>query len=195
MLLKAAFVPPEPVRDELAWLTGEIQRLVPGAVPARRGHWLGVTAFGNVTAPDAVRIENTLQDAFGGVEDAPVVRFEQVFLTPDGSIRVGMAGDVDLLVALARVIPVVVARLDLYVDRRAFWPGMELCRLVPSAKQAEADRHLALLRGWAGSAWEASALGLMRQTGDTVSVHSLVEIGPVPAATGPDIFSPSGPFR
>lgn len=175
--LSAAITPPREAQQELARLCDAVMAALGGlddplVGPVR----LPITGFGNVTTPDAGRLVAALAEAVQVVDEALVVRFSGVAVAPDGTVRVGMGGDVDALVELARFVPIVVQRLRLYTDRRRFWPGVVLGRTTadPAA--------LGDLGEWEGSDWAVPAISILRRSGDELVSHVEAAL-PVPTAT------------
>lgn len=172
MLLKAAFSPPATARDELRALVTEVSHALPALEPVGQDFRLPLTTFGNVTVPDAARLEAVLQEGFGGVDDPPTLRFERPALDASGEVRLAMEGDVEVLVDIARTLPFVAARLDLYVDRRRFWPGLAIGRLGEGVDLDLAAGRVERWHHWAGTDWTLDGITLLRRTGSGFVVHS-----------------------
>lgn len=172
MLLHAVFIPPDQVQDEIDSLMGQVSSALGGLDEgAARPFRLPVTGFGNLTNPDATRVVQALDSVLAEFHQPPVIRFSTLTIASDGAVRLGMAGDVDEFVELARHVPKAVERLHLYVDRRQFWPGLVLGRT--SAPPAA----LGDLGAWIGSEWQVSSVAILRRLGDSSFVHADVQIG------------------
>lgn len=171
MLLSAALVPPDWAQEEVQALTTRLVSMV-GELQegAARPFVLPITGFGNLTTPEAKRVVETLEAALEAVEDQPLVRFEGPMITSGGVVRLGMAGEVDQLLDLARSVPAAVGRLRLYVDRRGFWPGLTLGRTTAPPAAVEG------LRAWVGSDWRASTVSILRN-GNVATVHAELAVG------------------
>jgi 2'-5' RNA ligase len=171
MMLNAALVPPDWVQEEVDLLTTRVASILGGLEDvAVRPYLLPITGFGNLTSFDARRVLEALVAALGDVREPPMIRFSAPTIAPDGTVRLGISGDVDALADLAGFVPMAVERLRLYVDRRRFWPGLTIGRTDAPASSLDG------LRGWIGSDWRASTLSLLRHW-DATTAHAEVTVG------------------
>jgi hypothetical protein len=161
MLLSAAIMPPDGVRDELQVLVRDIGGRVRGFHPAPPADFrLDLARFGNVTPPDAARVADAIATAMRNVEARPAVRFSRVEVERPGEVSVGLSGDVDELLALVRAVPKSVEPLGLYVDRRRFRAGLVLGHVLDGGgtdRRADLDA----LWDWSGTAWPVPGVSVL----------------------------------
>lgn len=162
MMLRAAFVPPQPVIDELRAVVGRLAGL-PGVRPTP---WdvldIPAAGFGNVTSADARRLRGALTRRLGE-RPAPVVRFDGVSVGSSGEVVALLSGEVDELAADARAVAQAAASVQLFVDRRSFRAGLEIASISTQAPGSQVPAMIdAATLGWTGMAWEASGVSLIR---------------------------------
>jgi hypothetical protein len=103
MMLRAAFVPPEPVLTELRQVSGRLGLLsgIRSTPPDRLD--VPVAGFGNVTETDARRLRAALVARLAD-EPAPIVRFAGIDVDHDGDVLVPLIGDVEQVDSIARLV-------------------------------------------------------------------------------------------
>lgn len=162
MHLRAAIVPPEHALDQLREVTRPVS-LVPGvtALPTKSLD-VPVTAFGNLTPTDGRRLAALLRETLEGAE-APVVRFAGlVEAAAPNEIAVGIVGEVEPLVELARYVPEAAEQLRLYVDRRRFRLALPVLSVADEAPVGMLRSAVASVRDWTGAPWAVPGLALLR---------------------------------
>ena len=161
MLLRAALLPPPEAVDELEKALRALM-VVPGVTPVGKDQIeLPITAFGNLQPDDCARLARVLRTAIEGAE-APSVSFEGVRLEDDGTIAVGLAGEVDPLADLARFVPEAAEQLRLFVDRRRFRLAIKLASVGAGAPSALLEATLSRVANWSGTPWAVPGLSLVR---------------------------------
>jgi RNA 2',3'-cyclic 3'-phosphodiesterase len=165
MRMYAALVPPPAVLEDLA----AVVRSVRGgeseldAVPVERMH-LPLANFGNVGLTDRVAIQQALTDEVA--RWAPMrLRFHggSALVDPgDDSVWAHLEGDLELLTGLGTVLPRVVHRLGFLIDRRLFRTRVRVGRITPATSLGYLERLLSRLDGYAGPAWNAHHVSLLR---------------------------------
>jgi RNA 2',3'-cyclic 3'-phosphodiesterase len=177
MQIFAALIPPPQVRDDLAAVVRSVRgseaELDP--VPAELIH-LPLGNFGNVGLAGRMGLLEALTDEVA--RWAPLeLRFSggSALLTPgDDSVWAELSGDLEQLTAMGTVIPRVVQRLGFLIDRRAFRTRVRLGRVTPGTTVVFLERLLDRLNGYAGPAWTAHHVSLVRPVlGDGVAASEM----------------------
>lgn len=163
MLLSTAFVAPEEVRAELAELTDLVGYVVPrlGRLPRPDGR-LPITGFGNMSVEQSRRLVGLLEELVVGWGPLPRVRFARPDVTLRGDVVLGLTGEVEGLVSMARSVPVEARKLGMYVDRRMFWPGLSLGEVPGDVPLTGVGERLRELAGWEGREWSVPGIALLR---------------------------------
>jgi RNA 2',3'-cyclic 3'-phosphodiesterase len=165
MRMYAALVPPPPVLEDLAAVVRSVRggdtELDP--VPVERIH-LPLANFGNVGLTDRVAVQQALTDEV--TRWAPMqLRFHggSALVDPgDNSVWAHLEGDLELLTALGTVLPRVVHRLGFLIDRRLFRTRVRVGRITTATSLQYLERLLIRLDGYAGPAWNAHHVSLLR---------------------------------
>lgn len=160
-MLRAAFVPPEPVLHELREVSSRLG-MVPGLRATQPDRLdVPVAGFGNVTETDARRLRAALVARLAD-EPAPVVRFAGIDVDQAGDVLVPLMGDVEQLSSIARLVAQVAARVNLYVDRRLFRPALPIANLARLTSGSAAAGLIRATPARTGMDWEAAGVSLMR---------------------------------
>lgn len=170
MRLSAALVPPPLVLDDLA----AVVRSVRGAqtqldlLPSELVH-IPLGRFGNVGLADRTALQEGLKEEVAYW--APLqLRFKggSALVDPgDDSVWAELDGDLEQLVAMGTVIPRVVQRLGFLIDRREFRTRVRVGRITADTTVPFLEKLLARLDGYAGPAWTAHHVSLLRtRTGE-----------------------------
>ena len=166
MLLRLAFVPPDDAIEGLRALGSRLAAEQPGVQPVPPG-LIDVpnAALGNVMDRDAKALAAAMEEqlrlpAAIDVEDAGCEQRD------NGDIVVRLGGDVDGLLDAARRIGEAAARVQLYIDRRAFRPGVVTATTDERRACSPLDRMLADLAAeagaWTGLRWAIDDVALIR---------------------------------
>lgn len=184
MMLRAAFVLPETVVEELRALAGRLGAL-PGVRP-EHGDQLDVriALLGNVLADDAQRLAEAVAHELASVA-VPVVRMGALEVRPDGDVAVGLTGDVDLVADVARTVGRAAERIHLYVDRRSFQPAVVVASLGAQRPGSRVASVVGTIRPADVGSWPLGEIALVRTrwfAGGAVS--EVVEQVPIGTGSG-----------
>lgn len=161
MMLRAAFVPPEPVLHELREVSSRLGVLagLRSSPPDRLD--VPVAGFGNVTETDLRRLRALLATRLAD-EPAPIVRFAGIDVDQDGDVLVPLIGDVEQLMSISRLVAQLAARVNLYVDRRRFRPALPIATLTRPTTGSAVPGLVRATPAWTGMEWEAAGVSLIR---------------------------------
>lgn len=165
MRLFAALVPPQGVLDDLT----AVVRSVRGApdelqqLPADLLH-VPLANFGNVGLGDALDLREAMLQEMAYWSPLELRFRGGGALEDDGddSVWARLDGDVEHLSAIGAVVPRVVQRLGFLVDRRFFRPRVRVGRITASTTAKYLERLVERLEGYAGPAWTAYDVALLR---------------------------------
>ena len=104
-MINAAFLPPQPVVEELRELTGRLSVLGMTPVPPDQLYVL-ITRFGNLTEDVVLKLGQAMADHLAGVQRA-AVSFGAPRMGDGGEVVVSLEGELDLLNDLARAVPMI----------------------------------------------------------------------------------------
>ena len=124
---------------------------------------LTMAKFGNLPLSEATRLADTMEKQAAGWE-APRLRLAGgAVLEPEGddSVWVGMAGDMAALGAISAGVRRVAQGLQLFVDRRAFRPQLQIAKINPQTTEACLEEVLALLQQFESPSWWQTTLSLL----------------------------------
>lgn len=159
MMVRAAFVPPDDVLEELRGLTGRLARL-PRVHPAP-AHRIDVpvAGLGNVQHADLRRLASAVEDALRP-QAPPVVRCAGVRQLPTGELVAPLEGDLDALAAVVAGLGRAAERVHLYIDRRSYRPHVVLGSV--NVEPGRAGSPGLAIDDWASSSWLVDDIGLLR---------------------------------
>lgn len=140
--------------------------------------------FGNLTVPESMRLAEEIgADAAGW--PAPRLYAEGLGATvTEGSLAVGLHGDVDELTDIARGVTRSVERLGLFVDRRAFRAALVVATVRVGAgpgSSEDVDRVNGVLAAHRGAPWIVDHLSLLKLVHDE-GMPRLREVAQLPLA-------------
>ena len=124
-----------------------------------------ITGFGNLTAQDANRVADAIEEAAAGWA-APEVWFAggaALDFPGDWSVWARLDGDLDALGTIARGVTACVEGLGLFVDRRAFRPMLSVATVTPRTTGPYLEQVVAALDAHHGEPWVAD-VALMKDT-------------------------------
>lgn len=184
MMLRAAFVLPDTVVEELRALTGRIC-VLPGIRPEPTEHLdVRVALLGNVGSEDAHALAAAVERELARVV-VPVARFGGIEVRPDGDVAVTLCGDVDVLGDVARTVGTVAERIHVYVDRRSFRPAVVVASLGPQRPGSPVVRALEAVAPVQGAAWPVADVALIRTRWLAgAAVSEVFERAPIGTASG-----------
>lgn len=170
MILRAAIVPSDEAWEALRPLRRTLSAL-PGVTttPPERLD-IPVAGFGNLVDKDARRLVRELRAQLAELSP-PVVRFSGVCADDGGEVSVGLAGDLERLTELARIVPKAAQSVRIFVDRRRFQPALVVGSVSQQAPGSRVDTVLGSLRGWASADWAVSGVTVIRtrwERGDAI---------------------------
>lgn len=180
MMLRAAFVPPEEVVEELRALAGRLGSL-PGVhpVPADRLD-VRIAAMGNVAEKDARSLARKIE-SWSGLAALPEMRWQGVQVQPNGDVGVCLVGDVAGLRDVVRAVGVCAEKVHVFVDRRSFSPMLVVATVDEQQPGSRVGSALAGMGDWTGGSWTVAEVALIRirwLAGHDVS--EIVERVPIP---------------
>lgn len=188
MMLRAAFVPPAEVVEELRALAGRLGSL-PGVHPVPSDRLdVRIAGMGNVAEEDARHLARKIE-TWSGVAALPEMRWQGVQLQPNGEVGVFLVGDVAGLTEIARAVGVCAEKVHVYVDRRAFSPMLTVATVDEQQPGSRVGSALAGMGDWVGGSWTVDEVALIRIrwfAGQAVS--EIVERVPIP--TQPVVAEP-----
>ena len=188
---EVAPTPPEDVGHELD--------LVPATSMA-----LPIAGFGNVTAGDATRLADALQDA-AAAWPRPTVHLEggaALEFADDRSVWARLEGDLPGLVAVADGVVKTVASRGFFVDRRKFRPWLSVATITDTTTASHLERVVAALDAFRGEPWTVEWVAVTRPSfdrtlGDAQDVYRIPLAAPErsgqssDADSSPDAAAPS----
>ena len=170
MHVTVAIVPPEVVLDHVeAALTrtpappGELDRVDRGSM------MIPLFSLGNVTRPDATAVAQFLRSELDRSRPPPQVRFEGVWaLEAEGDATIGLplAGEVDRVTELARVLWDLVTVRGYFVDRRRWAPRLTVGSVTATTTLPFLERLVAELGGFTSPPWSVASISFMRRRFD-----------------------------
>ncbi|HWJ80732.1 MAG TPA: hypothetical protein VNS55_00740 [Nocardioides sp.] len=159
-MINAAFLPPQPVVEELRELTGRLSVLGMTPVPPDQLYVL-ITRFGNLTEDVVLKLGQAMADHLAGVQRA-AVSFGAPRMGDGGEVVVSLEGELDLLNDLARAVPMIAEHRRLYVDRRVFRPQLVVATTGLDPSSLLVERLLSGSARWSSQVWETDGISLMR---------------------------------
>jgi 2'-5' RNA ligase len=136
--------------------------------PSPAEMYLPITAFGNVTRGDSIKLANALRTEAAGWRPPTVSLAGGTALEfpGDESVWVKLDGDVDGLLAIGRGVPLVVQRLGFFVDRRVFRPWLPVATITEHTTAPYLERVVEALDHFHGTSWTVDSVFLMRRVPD-----------------------------
>lgn len=184
MMLRAAFVLPGTVVEELRTLAGRLGAL-PGVRAEHCDHLdVRIALLGNVLADDARRLADAVAHELATVA-VPVVRTGDLEVRPDGDVAIGLLGDIDVLADVARTVGRAAERIHIYVDRRSFQPAVVVASLGTQRPGSRVASFVGAIRPADVGAWPLDEIALIRTrwfAGGAVS--EVVERAPIGSGSG-----------
>jgi hypothetical protein len=138
--------------------------------------------FGNLSKDDIDRLVELLTDA---ARDWPTPKLRvkgglALDWEGDDSVWATLEGDVEELKEIARSIPQVVQRLNLYVDRRRFRPLVRLGTITDDTSVPFLEALLEDLSGFEGAWWTQKTLPIWQLASGADSTRKLKPIAEIP---------------
>ena len=129
---------------------------------------LPITGFGNVTAGDAARLADTLNDA------AAEWACPTVWLAGGGALEfpddrcvwAKLDGDIDALLTIGRGVVDSVASRGFFVDRRRFRPWLAVATITEATTAPYLERVLAALDEFRGEPWTIESVSVTKPSFD-----------------------------
>jgi 2'-5' RNA ligase len=148
--------------------------------------YLPITAFGNVTRGDSLKLADALRT------DAATWRPATVRLAGgtalefpgDESVWAKLDGDLDPLMAIGRGVPMVVQRLGFFVDRRVFRPWLSVGTITSETTAPFLEKVVASLEAYRSRPWTIDHISFMRRPMDAEAEVPYEEVERMPLAGG-----------
>jgi RNA 2',3'-cyclic 3'-phosphodiesterase len=152
--------------------------------PSPAEMYLPITAFGNVTRGDSIKLANALRTEAAGWRPPTVSLAGGTALEfpGDESVWVKLDGDVDGLLAIGRGVPLVVQRLGFFVDRRVFRPWLSIGTITSETTAPFLEKVVASLEGYRSRAWTIEHISLMRRPMEPEAGMPYEEVEQMPLA-------------
>ena len=154
--------------------------------PSAEALYLPITAFGNVTRGDSVKLAAALR-AEAATWRRPTVSIAggtALEFPGDESVWAKLDGDVDDLMTIGRGVPLVVQRLGFFVDRRVFRPWLSVGTITSETTAPFLEKVVATLEDYRSRAWTIEHISLMRRPMEPDAVSLYEELEQMPLAEG-----------
>ena len=177
MRLFAAVVPPPHALDDLAEVVGPVRAGAPPSLrwtPRERWH-LTLAFYGEVDDARAGELAERLARA-ASRHRAPVLSLAGAGRFGQQVLWAGVHGDVEVVAGLAASAAAAGRRVGAVVDDRPHRPHLTLAR---SRGEADLRPLVAALSPWAGPAWTAGAVLLVRSALGARPVHEVLASAPL----------------
>lgn len=150
--------------------------------PSPATMYLPITAFGNVTRGDSIKLADALRTEAAGWRPPTVSLAGGTALEfpGDESVWVKLDGDVDGLMAIGRGVPLVVQRLGFFVDRRVFRPWLSIGTITSETTAPFLEKVVESLEGYRSRAWTIEHISLMRRPMEPDAVVPFEEVEQMP---------------
>jgi 2'-5' RNA ligase len=154
--------------------------------PTPAALYLPITAFGNVTRGDSVKLATALRDE-AATWRRPSVRLAggtALEFPGDESVWAKLEGDVDDLMTIGRGVPQVVQRLGFFVDRRVFRPWLAVGTITSETTAPFLEKVVAGLEGYRSRTWTIEHISLMHRPMEPDAEVAYEEVEQMPLAAG-----------
>lgn len=158
MQVSVAIVPPEGVLNEIEALVDGIPgvRAQLDMVPTGALR-LPLIGLGNLTRPDVDALCEHLEELVAEIGLTPRIGLAGAIAleTPDDvTVSLGIVGDVDGMITVAKALPPMVSDFGFYVDRRRFAPKFTIGRVTPATTLPVLQALVDKLEGYRSREWE-----------------------------------------
>jgi RNA 2',3'-cyclic 3'-phosphodiesterase len=148
--------------------------------------YLPLTAFGNVTRGDSLKLADALRTEAATWRPATVSLAGGTALEfpGDESVWAKLDGDLDALMAVGRGVPMVVQRLGFFVDRRVFRPWLSVGTITSETSAPFLEKVVASLEAYRSRPWTIDHISFMRRPMDADVEVPYEEVERMPLAGG-----------
>ncbi len=146
--------------------------------------YIPITAFGNLTLGDSVKLAKALREDVATWSRPTVALAGGTALEfkGDESVWAKVVGDVDELLTIGRGVPQVVQRLGYFVDRRQFRPWLSVGTITEETTAPYLETVVEALEGFHGESWTVEHVSLMERPADVSAGDSFVVREQMPLA-------------